>query len=604
MVLTVFFIISAALLLISFVFAFIRSKAKHQNGRVLDPLKILFLGAVLSAVFLFIPIYLNVFNTDGHGIFEAVFNAIYSMIRLFTVEGDFETVVTNLTDAPTFLYRAYTVLSSVLFLLIPFLTFGLALSFFKNASAYSRYLTHYNADTYIFSELNEQSLALAKSLHENNRSRFLVFTDVFDDEEARNELVESARAIGAVCFKKDIVNIDFSSHSKKSSLSFFAIGKDQPKNIDHALKLIEQYKFRENTNLYVFSTQVEGELLLTNAFQAHRDESGRETDQPRIKVRRVNPVQSLISRILYEDGYENIFRSAIPDRDGCKHINALVIGMGQHGTEMTKALPWFCQMTGYRVHIHAFDTSKDAQAKFTSRCPELMAYSAKHDVQDDAQYEICIHPQIDVDTVTFDELVTALPQPTYVFIALGTDEKNIATAVKLRSLFARQGYSPRIQAVVFNSEKKEALTGIANYRKQAYDIDFIGDMKTSCSEAVILDSDVEEAALARHLQFGKESDFWQFDYNYRSSVAAAIHHKMKHLCAIPGIEKAPGDRTPEERQQLRILEHCRWNAYMRSEGYVYGGTVEKSGRNDLAKMHNCLVPFWELPLEEQRKDDY
>lgn len=42
---------------------------------------------------------------------------------------------------------------------------------------------------------------------------------------------------------------------------------------------------------------------------------------------------------------------------------------------------------------------------------------------------------------------------------------------------------------------------------------------------------------------------------------------------------------------------------MRSEGYVYGGTVEKSGRNDLAKTHNCLVPFDALPIAEQKKDD-
>jgi hypothetical protein len=42
---------------------------------------------------------------------------------------------------------------------------------------------------------------------------------------------------------------------------------------------------------------------------------------------------------------------------------------------------------------------------------------------------------------------------------------------------------------------------------------------------------------------------------------------------------------------------------MRSEGYVYGGTVERSGRNDMAKMHNCLVPFEQLPYEEQIKDD-
>ena len=78
---------------------------------------------------------------------------------------------------------------------------------------------------------------------------------------------------------------------------------------------------------------------------------------------------------------------------------------------------------------------------------------------------------------------------------------------------------------------------------------------------------------------------------------------MKSLCNIPGIDKAPSERTEEELWAIRRLEHCRWNAYMRSEGYSYGGTVEREGRNDLAKLHNCLVPFDELPLSEQEKDD-
>lgn len=50
--------------------------------------------------------------------------------------------------------------------------------------------------------------------------------------------------------------------------------------------------------------------------------------------------------------------------------------------------------------------------------------------------------------------------------------------------------------------------------------------------------------------------------------------------------------------EMRKLEHRGWNAYMRSEGYRYG---EK--RNDLAKLHHCLVPFDALPLAEQVKDD-
>ena len=59
--------------------------------------------------------------------------------------------------------------------------------------------------------------------------------------------------------------------------------------------------------------------------------------------------------------------------------------------------------------------------------------------------------------------------------------------------------------------------------------------------------------------------------------------------------------TPEEKNIIEVLEHKRWNAYMRAEGYVFSGSTDKSSRNDLAKMHHDLVDFSSL-TEEKRKD--
>ncbi len=598
---TAFLIIATVCLISSIVFALIRVRAKYKSGRILDPSKILFVGVIAASVVLFIPVYTNTFKTSGCGIIETILIAIHNMIRLFIVDVDFEFITQNLGNMPDWVYRGYTVLFSVLFVLAPILTFGFVLSFFKNVSAYNRYATHYNSDVYIFSELNEKSLALAKSLSQNSlKKRFFVFTDVFEKEEENNyELVEQAKELGAVCFKKDIVTIDFSLHSKKSELNFFNIGEDHSENVNQALKIVEKFKYRENTNLYVFSTQVESEMLLANTFNS----GVKDSKDIKIKMRRVNEVQSLIMRTLYDTGYENIFQSAY-EENGVKRINAVVVGMGRHGFEMTKALSWFCQMNGYLLEVNSFDLSPSVKERFDSECPELMDFSGKLDIEGETKYTINIHSNVDVDTVTFDKMLQALPRTTYAFVALGSDEKNISIAVKLRTLFKRMGYNTKVQAIVYSSDKKEALTGISNFKNEPYDIEFIGDRNSSYSEEVILHSDVEEEALKRHLKWGNEREFWQYNYNYKSSIASAIHRKMKILCGVPGIEKEPKERTEEELWPLRILEHCRWNAYMRSEGYVYGGSVEKEvGRCDLAKMHNCLVPFKDLPLKEQEKDD-
>ena len=145
-----------------------------------------------------------------------------------------------------------------------------------------------------------------------------------------------------------------------------------------------------------------------------------------------------------------------------------------------------------------------------------------------------------------------------------------------------------------------------------------GSIAYRYSETCILNSDIEHLALARHMEYtyktiaekglvGKEKEqairegeesFWGNDYNYRSSVASAIHKKFKVELKIPGIDRNPLDRTPEQREFCALMEHQRWNAYVRSEGYV-----KAEARDKLIKTHHLLVPFEELPLEEKIKDD-
>ena len=123
-------------------------------------------------------------------------------------------------------------------------------------------------------------------------------------------------------------------------------------------------------------------------------------------------------------------------------------------------------------------------------------------------------------------------------------------------------------------------------------------MEKSYSEDVILNSELENKALERHLKWGVEDDFWKYEYNYSSSVASAIHIKVREACGIAGAGKKTDEQTAEERLMLEQLEHRRWNAYMRSEGFTYA-----QKRNNLAKTHHCLVEFKKLSQKEQEKDD-
>lgn len=575
------FVLSLGAIALSVLIAFLcRNKLK--------PFYVLFAGVLVAATIAFFPVcYLKMEGEGGRG-FTAALYAFVNAMRTFAIGSEDELLIGVTSQEAGSFWAVHRALLVVLMVVAPFFTFGFAVSLFKNVSAQLRLILKWNRDVYVFSQLNERSLLLATDIKKNNPRTAFAFAGVNAD--VSQELTERAEKLGAVLFGKGIVEISFKLHSGKKQLRFFTMTEDYTENLEKTVELVEKYRERENTHVYLFSGETESEMILSSV------------DKGKVKVRRINEVRSLVHRLLYEQGHV-LFDSAKECEDGTKHICAVVVGMGRYGTEVAKALTWYGQMDGYTLDIHVFDKDPKAEDRFTALAPELMS-EKRNGVYEagEAQYKITVHSGVDVKTAEFVRRIKALKDATYVVVALGTDGANIDVAVDIRTHLAQVDCSPVINAIVYNSHQKDALTGIKNYRGQSYDITFIGDQETACSEAVILDSELEEDALRRHLKWGKEDEFWTYEYNYRSSIASAIHLKARIHCGIPGADKREEELTLEERDIIEKLEHRRWNAYMRTEGYVYSGSRDKASRNDLAKRHHDLVPFAKLSEEDKRKD--
>lgn len=574
---------------------------KKKTIGVLTPVRMLFGAVIVAGVLLYIPAYYGylycVECVGGIGQFlKAVLMAVYSTVRLFMCDGDFSVVHDSGMDGGV--VPCYVGFLSLLQVAAPALTAGAIAFVLSNLFSGVKYWMSRGKDILVFSELNEGSLNLAQDLKKNHSKSAVLFAG-FDPEKTSDELKKKARDMDAILFTKDVTELPLDKHSEERSIWFFAIAQDEQTNISHGLQLVKKYGNRERTNLYVFADSKESEALFSTQHAK------------KIVVRRVSLVRSAINRMLYDEGVK-LFNGAAVQPDGKKIITAVVVGMNKYGNLMAKTLTWFCQMEGYHFRLYLFDPRRDGEDRFTMECPELMHEDYNGIVAPGkSSYTIKYYSGVRPNTKTFADHIAALKDVTYVLVDQGRDDRNVETAMTLRMLFARSGEKPEIQVAIGSSEKKAALKDLKCMGKP-YDLTFLGDTESCYTESVILNSDIEANGLRVHMQYcaGKDGEkpteeqkeqhrmsFWGDEYNYRSSVAAAIAGKVRKELGIGGADKLETEWTDDERKVLQPLEHRRWNAYMRSEGYVLG-----KGKNHLARTHDLLIDYSALPEKEKIKD--
>ena len=564
---------------------------KKRDGKI-KPLYLLFAGVFLSAVFLIFPIYRDSFDGDLAATFKAIIISIQNTIQFFTADSDYALISDSIGGLSGWFRDAYALLGALLIILAPVLTFGFVLSFFKGANAKLRYLLHPSADTYVFSEINQNSISLAESIREGEKKAVIIFTNApQEEEEIDDDLLDRIKQLHVICDKKDISLFKLKRGRKSKKTMFFAMCEDESQSLSEVLQLIPKYRNRVNTYLYLFSTSMESELMLNNL------------DKGSLIVRRINPLTSFVNHILSTQG-KVLFDEAIDMENKGKEISALILGVGRLGTEMLKALTWYCQMDNYQFKVNAFDIEESTKDRITAQCPELLCerYNGVY-VDGEAFYQIDIHTY-DVNTESFRDKVRKIGNISFAFVSLGNDNLNISAAVNLRVLFEQMHIHPVIFAVVSDPEKCSALTGAKDRNGTPYDIQFVGDAKTIYSAPVIINPKLEKDALELHKRYnnGNPYGFYEFEYNYKSSMASVIHFDIREKISVPGAGKLDAELSDSEREIIETLEHKRWNAYMRSEGFIFSGSKDKKSRNDLGKMHHNLVVYNELTDEDKRKD--
>ena len=508
-----------------FYFLIVIFELSRKQRSIVTNRNILIVSTAISSGILLYPAYRTMFS-----VFHSLLLAVQHTIRLFAFHDRYLEMIEKVEG----LTEYYMVTLAAFYIIAPMLTVSVVISLFKNIASYLKYKLSFHKKVHIFSELNERTLTLGKSLDDkynriggNPANRYklfkeaaIVYADIMvNNEEEYLDLLDGAKKIGAILFKKDLTTIHFGDwlifKRNKKELNFYLISKDEREKISHTEHIIRTYKSNPNVKLFLFSDSIEAKCFLNVNSEA--------TDI-QMKVVRIDDIRSLIYHNLDDHGLE-LFENANRLPDGTREISAVVVGLGKYGLEVMKALLWYCQLPGYRVKVIAFDERKESKSMFRAACPELKLGTAV-DQAGDMRYTADIY-EAKFGTEEFYEQIEKINDMTYLFVALGTDKQNIEASVGIKNRLANKNCFPAIEAVVYDTHLKEYL----NKDWRTDKIRVIGDLKTFYSEHTVVDPALENCALQVHQRWGirknSENNFYMNDYNYCSSMASALHRNLR-----------------------------------------------------------------------------
>ncbi|MBQ8408174.1 MAG: hypothetical protein IJY39_04855 [Clostridia bacterium] len=355
----------------------------------------------------------------------------------------------------------------------------------------------------------------------------------------------------------------------------------------------------------------------------------------------INEIRFLVYQYLYEQGIE-LFADANDD-GALKTVYATVIGYGKHGEEFMKALLWYCQLPGYKIDLTVIDQDETAESRFKAAYPALRTDCSCNN-SDDMRYRITFK-RILVGTNEFvKEITKEAENKRHFFICLGDDTLNASTCSVVERARGRLGLKTGITAIIRNIETKKLIESrdvkVIGDHKSYYSVNtFSADnsliksgfeehfswLKTEWNKIRKSDrADYEEMPISNETELLKrcsENTFNFNAYNFYSSISKAIHRRLRvqdHSLALDERYRQIFERTStikaakeyareiedklctenykndavfvSELRAIAEIEHIRWNAYMRTEGWIFCESPDRKN-----KMHSDLVSVEQLP---------
>ncbi len=376
---------------------------------------------------------------------EKLVSSFLASLRTFSMEekySDFipqlRTMITTLFPHQPFWDHFFVFYTSALNLVAPIAGGAIILEilasvFPKLKLLWARYLS--NREKVYFSELNPESLAMAKSVSDyyskelKQRRPILIFTDVYIDDESEKEyeLLMEAKHIGAICVRDDLAHVDKLGLGKRN---FFLMDVNEFGNLQTLVAMSEDRNapYARNSNIYIFvqsdayirvEQQVKDKLKAyaqkkkryirkTKRIQSALDKLGAPmvqepvTEEEKALAAKIdvlkdkkkildNKITQSLPGIVPVFGFRNLVLNLFSDvplyeplirRENKKDLHIAILGSGIIGTEAFLNAYWLGQMMfenkagtmdpcNLHIHILSKESGTDFLAKLDYICPEI-----------------------------------------------------------------------------------------------------------------------------------------------------------------------------------------------------------------------------------------
>lgn len=407
----------------------------------------------------------------GTGLYwwEELMNSLIHALQTFSLDEDYTLYIKDgkammeaLAGAGAFWPGAYGLYASVLNVVAPIaggaFLFEVLAGIFPRVGLLLARLRIWKPK-YYFSELNDASLALAKNILNERpvglRARFcgpiVVFTDAYVDnsEERSAERLAEAKQIGAICLRDDLSHICLNKWGEKRLMLMDA---DESENLQAYLNVVDAMgkKRVRGAEIDLF-TNSDAYVLLEKSVRKKMLEEWKLKEKDLPIFFSVHSYRNLILNVLTEIPlYEPLIGKG-RNADGTVDLTVTIVGMGGIGLEMFRTVYWLGQMLDCNMTVNVLSQETEASFwdKIDSISPEIRHTLQENDPilrynngEDGVSPVYCRvrYWQCDVETSGFVERFGregVLLQTDYFFISLGSDEKNLTAAERLKMYIGR-----------------------------------------------------------------------------------------------------------------------------------------------------------------------